>query len=70
MKMKTTECPNCDELITVKFPIKIGTNVKCKSCHENLIVVSTDPLELDWPFEDDEEEYSWDEDYETEIEPW
>ena len=69
--MKTTECPNCDELITVKLPIKIGANVKCRSCHENLIVVSTVPLELDWPFEDDgEEEYSWDEDFETEIESW
>jgi len=67
--MKTTECPNCDEFIKVNFPIKIGAVVKCNMCHENLIVISTDPVELDWPYEDDEE-FTWDEEFETEDEPW
>ena len=67
--MKTTECPNCDELIKVNFPIKIGANVKCSMCHEDLIVISTDPLELDWPNEDDDE-LTWDEEFETEDEKW
>jgi len=77
--MNTTECPNCDALIEVRTPIKVGDLVKCGSCHESLVVIWTDPLELDWPYEEDssdddewpyddedDEEYEWDEDFETE----
>jgi hypothetical protein len=70
--MKTAECPNCDSLIPVGST-RIGTMVRCNACHENLIVIASNPLELDWPFDDeydDEEEYDWEEDLETEEDSW
>jgi uncharacterized paraquat-inducible protein A len=70
-KMSTTECPNCDMLIDVRSPIRLGDMVKCSVCSESLVVIWTDPLELDWPYDDeDDEDYSWDEDYEIEEESW
>jgi hypothetical protein len=75
--MKTAECPNCDSLVPVGST-RIGTMVRCNTCHESLIVISSNPLELDWPFEDedfdeeygDEEEYDWEEDFEREEDGW
>ena len=62
--MVTTECPNCDILVEISSPVNIGDLVRCNSCHESLMVVWTDPVELDWPYDD--EEFDWDEDYEEE----
>jgi len=67
--MEVTNCISCDEEIRLRKPPKIGMLVTCSGCGAEFEVVWLDPLELDWPFiddwddEEDEEIYSYEEDY-------
>jgi len=54
-------CPGCDENVYVSGTPRKGQKVYCNECESDLVVVDTDPLELDWPYEDED-----DEDYEDE----
>ena len=61
--MESVNCISCDTHIQLRKPPKIGMLVTCPKCDAELEVVWLDPLELDWPFIDDdwdeeEEEYS------------
>ena len=51
-------CPGCDEEIYVARPRK-GAQLTCNACNADLEVVETNPVELDWVYEDDDE---WDDD--------
>lgn len=59
-------CPNCDAEIQVRTP-KLGAKLTCPECDEQLEVVSVDPFDVDYPYEDDWdddwEEGDWDEDW-------
>jgi len=35
----------------------MGKRVVCPVCHTELEVVWLDPVELDWPYDDDEDDY-------------
>lgn len=62
-------CPECDEDIYIRHMPKLGDIVYCPSCETRLEVVNLNPLELDWPWEEDEEEEEedlFDEDLEDE----
>ncbi len=52
--MSESVCPSCGAQVSVKGTAKIGMNVTCKSCDTELEVVWLDPLELDWPMEDED----------------
>ncbi len=56
-----TECPSCDYKITIGGRPRIGQRVTCPACRAELQVIWLDPLELDFPF-DDEDEFDEDED--------
>jgi lysine biosynthesis protein LysW len=56
--MAETYCPNCDATITVGDP-RLDATIKCRACDTNLEIISTDPFEVDFPLEYDED---WDED--------
>jgi alpha-aminoadipate carrier protein LysW len=58
--MEVAECISCGVEISFRGETKMGQIVKCKRCDAELEVVWLDPVELDWPFVDDEDE---DEDY-------
>lgn len=62
--MQNAECPQCGNEVEVGSQPRIGKPVVCKSCGAELEVVWLDPLELDWPIMDDDEEF---EDYEEEY---
>ncbi len=69
--MEIVNCIACEAELTIKHPINIGTQVKCPQCKAEFEVVWLDPLEIDWPFDDDyedeeEEEYYYDYDEEEE----
>ncbi len=52
----TATCPNCGAEIKVRNP-KIGQRVTCPECDEIFVVVTIEPLELDWAdlgFEEEE----------------
>ena len=74
---KKAVCPDCGVKIAVKGEIVIGLEVVCPSCDAELEVVETEPLELDWIYEDegweDDEDQDWeddDDDDEKEEESW
>jgi lysine biosynthesis protein LysW len=43
----------------------MGQRVKCGACGTELEVVWLDPVELDWPYDEDDEEF--DEEYEDTV---
>lgn len=53
--MHSAECPQCGNDVPVGSQPKLGKVVVCKECGADLEIVWLDPLELDWPL--DEEEY-------------
>ncbi len=57
--MPTAICPNCDEEVYVEVESEQGDTVSCDECHESLVVVGLDPIELDLA---DEDRDSYDED--------
>jgi alpha-aminoadipate carrier protein LysW len=54
-------CPGCDENVYIPGAPKLGQKVFCKECEAELEVVNLDPVELDWPYDYDDD---WDEDEE------
>jgi len=68
--MHKTQCPMCDAVVTLQNKPKLGQRVVCPGCDAALEVVWLDPLELDWPldeYEDDfdsKEDFDYDYDYE------
>jgi alpha-aminoadipate carrier protein LysW len=55
--MQSAECPQCGSEVSVGSQPRIGKLVECKSCGAELEVVWLDPLELDWPMMDDDDDY-------------
>lgn len=55
--MEKAFCPNCDAEIQMRNP-RIGAKLTCPECDEQLEVVSIDPFDVDYPYEDD-----WDDDW-------
>ena len=53
-KMNTAECPQCGNEVNLGIQPKLGKLVTCKECGAELEVVWLDPLELDWPLDEDE----------------
>lgn len=49
--METGYCPNCDAEIKFATPPSEGTKVTCPNCKDELGVVGTSPIELDWYYE-------------------
>jgi DNA-directed RNA polymerase subunit RPC12/RpoP len=60
-------CPDCKREIELWPLLQVGEELICPHCETDLIVVSLDPVELDWvyalPAEDDEEWEDWGDDW-------
>jgi alpha-aminoadipate carrier protein LysW len=54
--MPKTYCPECDAVITIDSP-RDGARIKCPDCGVELEIVSSDPLDVFFPYDDD-----WDDD--------
>ena len=66
-------CPDCGERIVMQDAIRVGLEVVCPHCDAALEVIDTDPVELDWTYEDDwddEEEEDKEEENEEEDKDW
>ena len=61
--VEKVECPSCGFKIFVGFNPRLGQHFKCQSCSSELEVVSLDPVELDWPYDEDEFDEDEDLDY-------
>ena len=64
--MTFAECISCGSEIKFAHQPKMGLPITCPECDAELEVVWLDPVELDWPFDD--EDYDEDEDYSYEDE--
>ncbi len=49
--MPETYCPNCDAVISIANPLD-GAQIKCPECGVELEIVSRDPFEVDFPYDD------------------
>jgi alpha-aminoadipate/glutamate carrier protein LysW len=61
--MPIAVCPGCDEDIHIPGRPTLGQLVTCEHCGSQFEVISVQPLELDWAFdelEDDEDSDDWD----------
>jgi lysine biosynthesis protein LysW len=55
-KTASAVCPDCGAGVVLRGALWIGQEVICPHCDIELEVVETDPLELDWPYDDEWEE--------------
>jgi Zn finger protein HypA/HybF involved in hydrogenase expression len=62
VEMPKTYCLQCDCVISVQDP-HVGDVITCPECDQRLEIIDTDPLEVDYPLDDD-----WDDDWDDEEE--
>ena len=55
-KVIRAACPDCGDRIPLQGLIRIGRKVICPNCDAELEVIETDPVELDWVYDEDESE--------------
>jgi len=56
-------CPECDAEVDVdEVDADVGDEVSCPDCGQNLIVSGTDPIELDFATDEDEDDDDDDDD--------
>ena len=65
--MPYAACPGCDQNIYLRRSPKMGDMVYCDNCEADLEVVGLNPTELDWPWEEDEDEFVDDDDWDDDL---
>jgi lysine biosynthesis protein LysW len=50
-------CPECDTEVGLGKTPKLGQRVTCHNCGAFLEVVETSPIELDWAYDDEEDDF-------------
>ena len=60
--MANAYCPDCDETIVLNPTPKVGKRLTCPHCDTDLEVISVDPVELDWVYEESDKDWGDDED--------
>lgn len=63
--MATVYCLDCDRKIVLNLAHKPGDSVSCTSCGAEFEIVSMDPPELEWLYEDYDDAYDDDEPSDT-----
>jgi alpha-aminoadipate carrier protein LysW len=72
--MRVAKCPECGAPVRVPNSVEVGDQVTCRSCGEELEVIDTDPLTLDYlsdfdEFDEEEEEEEFEDEFD-EDEDW
>lgn len=50
-------CPECDAPVEIdEVDADVGDEISCTECGQNLVVIGTDPLELDFATDEDDED--------------
>lgn len=65
--MVMADCPACNAKINLGYKPKLGQRAVCSACDTELEVVWLEPVELDWPY-DEYEDDEYDEYDETDFE--
>jgi alpha-aminoadipate carrier protein LysW len=64
-KAVTVSCLDCERPFDLTFKPVEGQIITCPFCESELEVINTDPLELDFYFEDWDSDEEWDADAES-----
>jgi alpha-aminoadipate carrier protein LysW len=56
-KKTVMECIDCGSQFGVMAPIEVGMRLDCPQCGAELEVISVDPIELDWAYDEYEDNY-------------
>ncbi len=59
--MAMADCPACGVKINIGLKPRMGQRIKCNACSTELEVVWLEPVELDWPYDVDDDEDDYDE---------
>lgn len=62
-RKEITFCPECDSRIKLRSP-RPGQKVTCHACGTALEVIELSPLELDWAFSDDYDDFEYEDEQE------
>ncbi len=65
--MPKTYCLDCDAPIQVTDPEE-GDIITCPECGAEFEIISVDPLDIDYPLDEEWDEYEWEEEEEEEEE--
>jgi alpha-aminoadipate/glutamate carrier protein LysW len=64
-------CPECDADVEVdEVDADVGDELSCPECGQNLVVSSTDPFELDFASDEDEDDEDDDDEDDAEDGDW
>ena len=55
--MSHAYCPDCDGRISFNPTPKVGKRLTCPHCDAELEVIDLDPVELDWAYEESDEDW-------------
>ena len=57
----SVECPDCGEAFQIRGDVRLGRRLTCPNCDAELEIIETDPVEVDWYYEesDDDEQEEW-----------
>jgi len=55
-QVEIARCPDCGEKVRIEGKIFVGREVVCPECDAVLEIVDTEPVELDWAYEDEDED--------------
>ena len=58
--MVIVQCADCDESIELGSQVRLGAKFTCARCGARLEVISLDPIEVDWAFDDEDDDDDWD----------
>ena len=58
-KQVSAHCPECDATVTFKRRPRLGQIIVCRRCDTRLEVIDLDPVELDWAFDEAEDEFAF-----------
>jgi lysine biosynthesis protein LysW len=56
------DCPSCDAQVNVGSKPRMGQFITCPNCRTKLEITWLDPVELDWPYDEDDYD-DFDDDY-------
>lgn len=55
-------CPDCDSAILINPKPMVGKRLTCPHCDAELEVIGLDPVELDWVYEEPDDDWEDEED--------
>ena len=61
-KVTKATCPDCGEDFSFAGQVSLGRLLTCPNCDAELEIIETDPVELDWAYDDDYDDDDNDED--------